>query len=155
MKKTCIHKNKNAGFTLVELMIVIAIIGILAALAIPSYQEYTRKAKFSEVVSATTPYKLAVVLCYQDGACQGGTAAAPAVSIPADRWGGAIPVDTSTSKHYISSIALSTAGVITASSVATDGLANRTYILTPSVNLADNSLMWAKSGTCTTAPAIC
>jgi type IV pilus assembly protein PilA len=153
MKK--IGTYKNAGFTLVELMIVIAIIGILAAIAIPNYQEYTRKGKFTEIVAATAPYKLAVNLCYQDGACQGGTASALAVSIPSDRWGAQIPADTSTTKHYISSLTLSSVGVITATSVATDGLASRTYILTPTVNSADNSLTWAKSGTCTTSPAIC
>lgn len=55
------------GFTLIELMIVVAIIGILAVIAIPSYQHYTEQAHFAEVVAATSPYKTAVALALQQG----------------------------------------------------------------------------------------
>ena len=57
--------NKQEGFTLIELMIVIAIIAILASLALPAYQTYAKKAKFSEVVMATTAVKSAIDICYQ------------------------------------------------------------------------------------------
>ena len=60
------NTTKQSGFTLIELMIVIAIIGILAAIAIPQYQTYTMKAKFSEVVSAVGPYKTGFELCATD-----------------------------------------------------------------------------------------
>jgi len=59
---------KKNGFTLIELMIVIAIIGILAAVAIPQYSQYTKRAKFSEVKLAVSPIKTAVEVCFQRNA---------------------------------------------------------------------------------------
>ena len=57
-------KNQS-GFTLIELMIVIAIIGILASVALPAYQTYTKKAKFTEVVLAGSNVKSSVDVCFQ------------------------------------------------------------------------------------------
>ena len=60
-------RKVQSGFTLIELMIVIAIVGILAAVALPAYQNYTKRAKFSEVVAAVTPVRNAVDVCVQTG----------------------------------------------------------------------------------------
>lgn len=61
------YKQAQKGFTLIELMIVIAIIGILAAVAVPQYTQYTKRAKFSEVVLATTAFKTPAELAFQTG----------------------------------------------------------------------------------------
>jgi type IV pilus assembly protein PilA len=72
-------RTNEKGFTLIELMIVIAIIGILASIALPAYQTYMKKAKFSEVVLATSDLKTSVELCAQDEGklnnCNSGTTA--------------------------------------------------------------------------------
>jgi type IV pilus assembly protein PilA len=61
------YKQAQKGFTLIELMIVIAIIGILAAVAVPQYTQYTKRAKFSEVILATTAFKTPAELAFQTG----------------------------------------------------------------------------------------
>ena len=61
------NKANQKGFTLIELMIVVAIIGILAAIALPAYQTYTARATYSEVISASSAAKTAVEVCAQTG----------------------------------------------------------------------------------------
>ena len=57
--------KKQTGFTLIELMIVVAIVAILAAVALPAYRTYTQRAKFSEVIAATGPARTAIEVCVQ------------------------------------------------------------------------------------------
>jgi len=141
-------KATQKGFTLIELMIVVAIIGILAAIAIPSYQDYTRKARFTEVVNAAAPYKLGVEECSQDGSC---IAAGAIAGITTGSNG--FPALPSSYPANVASIAVSGAGVITVTAANANGLTGETYILTPTYSVG-NSVTWAVSGTCT-ASALC
>ena len=59
------NNRSQKGFTLIELMIVVAIIGVLAGLALPAYSNYTKKAKFAEVVTAGSAVKSSMDLCFQ------------------------------------------------------------------------------------------
>ncbi len=59
------NMKKQSGFTLIELMIVVAIVAILAAIALPAYQTYTKKSKMTQLVTATGSLKTAVEVCMQ------------------------------------------------------------------------------------------
>ena len=137
-------QRAQQGFTLIELMIVVAIIGILAAVALPAYQNYTKKAKFSEVVLATNAAKVAVEICGQD---QAGITTCDAGAF-------GVPADTAAAVGNVASVKTAK-GVITATAIATNGLAAETYILTPT--FANGQVTWdAKGGTCYTGtPKIC
>ena len=101
-------KKVQQGFTLIELMIVVAIIGILAAVALPAYQDYTVKAKLSEVILATSQCRTAIAEVYQTASSGPGQG----------NWG---CETASQSSKYVASVATNADGVVTVtSSSATD-----------------------------------
>ena len=133
--------NTQQGFTLIELMIVVAIIGVLASIAVPSYQTYIKKAKFSEVVMATSTTKMAVELCFQNLA---------ALTECDDTKNG---INTIGASGYLSSIN-TTDGVITAIAASINGLNGETYILKPTTTTG--KVIWATDTTSTCiAAGIC
>ena len=94
-------KRVQQGFTLIELMIVVAIIGILAAVALPAYQDYTKRAKMSEVILAASSCRTGVTESYQ--------ALTAATAPAANGWGCESTVATST---YVSAISTTANGRI-------------------------------------------
>ena len=74
------HYTKQQGFTLIELMIIVAIIGILSAFAVPAYQNYTKKATLAEFPKAMSAIKLAVELCAHENASDAASFATNCVS---------------------------------------------------------------------------
>ena len=130
------------GFTLIELMIVVAIIGILAAVALPAYQDYTIKAKVANALSSIGSLKTAVALCSQEA---GGVLTA------CDTTGGtvtSIPVFTATKEVASASVA---DGVITmtfAGNIGT-GVDGLVATFTPSTVANQTSITWAVATTVT------
>jgi prepilin peptidase dependent protein D len=120
------------GFTLIELMVVIAIIAILSGIGIPSYQRYIQKAALTDMLQTLVPYKMAVEFCALEYAkldeCNAGKNGIPAGQ----------------SSRYVSAMAINK-GVITFTGQHT--LATLTLVMSPTISNSGN-VVWTRA--CTT-----
>jgi type IV pilus assembly protein PilA len=145
MMKQMQTRSGQSGFTLIELLIVVAIIGILAAIAVPQYQSYTKKAKFTEVVSSVAPYKLAVEACFQRSGsllaadCDNGVGGIPAATTAASGFVGATTGDLSAHGALTTTI---TAKAVGAAGAAVKGFVGETYTAVGTAADAASPIQW-------------
>jgi len=144
--------KKQQGFTLIELMIVVAIIGILAAIALPAYQTYAAKAKFAEVVNSTGGVKSAVEVCAQvEGDMQECTGAKYSTVSRAIAGATVGKYVSNANGDFSVAAANATDMTIKSTAVNSDGLGGETYILNG--KLANGSVGWSLSSAATCVAA--
>ena len=145
-------KTLQKGFTLIELMIVVAIIGILAAVALPAYQDYTIRAKMSEVILGMSACRTSITEVYQSG---------PATAPGSGGWGCEVAATQQT--KYVLGISTDGNGVVTATVQSISGSVNNSLVTlipfatsaTAAVFTTGNSQQlwgWVCGGTGTTVP---
>ena len=129
--------KKQQGFTLIELMIVVAIIGILAAIAIPAYQDYTIRAQVSEGLNLSGGAKAAVTEYYQDKG-----------ALPADNTTAGLADGTTIVGKYVSEVTFdgTQLNVSYGQAAAHTALASGTLTLTPTTAGGAGSVQWTCAG---------
>ena len=138
--------KKQSGFTLIELMIVIAIIGILASVALPAYQTYTKKAKFSEVVLAGSNVKSAVDVCFQTRGNYNLSNCDTLAKV------GLTALDLNQGPHVDNAVIAANAIITVTGAATVDG---EDYELTPTQPVGVNTLNWSDATSTCIAAGLC
>nr|WP_262372514.1 prepilin-type N-terminal cleavage/methylation domain-containing protein [Pseudomonas sp. WS 5051] len=130
-----LHVKQQQGFTLIELMIVVAIIGLIASFAFPAYHEHVMKTRFAEVNTISNTYKTAVALCYSQTndlmACDAGTNGIPGPAEATENLAAGMTVVD---------------GVITMA--GTQAAGGWVSVLVPTPSNSGGTLNWTQNGTC-------
>ena len=129
-------RSLQQGFTLIELMIVVAIIGILAAVALPAYQDYTVRAKVTEVILAASSAKTSISEATQTNGVGMPTTASAIVSPQSSKYVASV--------FYTSTV--SNIGVITASAQGEAKIAGSNIALTGTLDASTNQVIWTCGG---------